>query len=69
MRPLSKTIKIAMVDKGVKPRHLAEDIGVSPRTISVMLTRDSLSFKTASMYADALGCDIVLQDRETGKIY
>lgn len=62
-------IKTAMLHKGMKVGDLAPLIGFTPQALSVKLNRDTMTFESAEKMADALGCDIVLRDRETGKIY
>ena len=62
-------IKIAMDDKKIRPRHMGEMLQENPRVISVNLSRRRLAYETALKYANMLDCDIVLQDRKTGKIY
>lgn len=62
-------LKTAMLYKEVKVSELADSMGVSAHMLSVKLNRDSMTFSSAEKMADALGCDIVLRDRITGKIY
>ena len=62
-------IKTAMVVKGVKSGDLAEQLEKIPQTFYNMLNRDSMRFSEVEAIADALGCDVVLRDRETGRIF
>lgn len=66
---LSTNIKTAMLHKGIKQNELAELINKDLQQVYNALYRDTFTSKTADQIADALNCDIVLQDRETGKIY
>lgn len=65
----SKHIKTAMIDKGIKAGTLAEKLGELPQTFYNKLSRDALRWGEAEKIANALNCDIVLRDRETGKTY
>ena len=65
----TKHIKMVLVDKGIKVGELAAMMDISQPALSVKLSHDTMSFKTTEEIADLLGCDVVLRDRETGKIY
>lgn len=65
----TKHIKMAMTDKDIKPRQLADRLGMIPQTLYNKLSRDSMTFTDAEAIADMLDCDIVLIDRKTGKRY
>lgn len=71
----SKTIKMIMVDKGVTVNDLAERTGKSAPTINNTFyndrhsTKGGMTLSIAAEYAEALGCEIVFRDKETGKIY
>lgn len=65
----SLLIKTVMLQKGIKLGELARRTDYSPQTLSVKLNRDAMSFEATQKLADALGCDVVLRDRESGKIY
>ncbi len=62
-------IKAAMVYKGITQSAFAESLGRNPQTFYNMLTRDAMRFSEAETIADALGCDIVFKDRQTGQLY
>lgn len=64
-----KTLKSIMRKKKVTQADLAEGTGKSPNTVRNILARDSISTNTLIAYADILGCDVALIDRETGEIY
>lgn len=65
----SKHLKMAMLDKGITQIAFAEKIGKPKQSLYNMMSRDSMSYKTVEELADVLGCDVVLRDRETGRIY
>lgn len=66
---LTKRLKVAMADKEIKVGAIAKKLGENPRVISVNLCNDNMRTSTIEKYANVLDCDIVLQDRKTGKIY
>ena len=71
----SRTIKMIMIDKGIRTKELSEMVGKSPRTIyntfynDENTKRSGMTFEKVAELADALGCDIVFRDRETGREY
>lgn len=65
---MNRIIKTAMLAKKVKSGELAELLGKDKQAFYNWLSRDTMGDKIIEV-ADALGCDIVLRDRETGKIY
>lgn len=66
----SKKIKIALYDKGIKQMDFAKFLGYkSINSFYNMLNRDNMTYAVVEKWADALGCDVVLRDRESGKIY
>lgn len=62
-------LRIAMEDKKIQPKDMGKMLNENPRVISVNLSRRRLAYETALKYANLLDCNIVLQDRKTGKIY
>ena len=67
---ISKKLKMVMLDKGIRQKNMAEVLGYTNiNSLYNVLNRDSMTFETAEKWADALGCEIVLKDRKTGKIY
>lgn len=65
----TKHIKICMVDKNIKSGEVAAKLGALPQTFYNKLARDTMRFSEVEEIAAALGCDVVLIDRETGKTY
>lgn len=63
----SKQIKQVMIEKNIKVGELAEKIGMNPQPLSNKLFRDTMSYSDVEKIAAALGCDVKLIDRETGK--
>lgn len=66
---LSKNFRIAMLQKDIKQPELATAINKDLQQVYNALYRDTFISKTGLEIAHALNCDIVLIDRETGKIY
>lgn len=67
----AKHIKMALADKDIKSGDLAELIGYGDRkqTFYNKLSRDKMSFEDVEEVARAIGCEVVLLDKETGKTY
>ncbi len=65
----SEHIKRALKDKRVTQEELAERVKKPRQTVYNMMSRDTMKFSMVEVYADAIGCDVVLIDRETGKVY
>ena len=63
----SKQIKQVMIEKNIKINELAEEIGMKPQPLSNKLYRDTMSYSDVEKIADALGCDVKIIDRNTGK--
>lgn len=66
---MTKNIKMAMLDMGVKPKELSERMGIKTENLYNIFSKDSMTIKRAELFAEALGCEIVLRNKETGKIY
>lgn len=62
-------IKAAMLYKGVKQKEFSKDIGKDSQVFYNMLSRDTFRWAEVEKIADALGCDVMLVDRVTGKTY
>ena len=69
MMGAAKHIKTAMTVKGIKSGELAALVGKTAPNLYNILSRDVLRFSEVEAMADALGCDVVLRDRETGRFY
>ena len=71
----SSKLKAIMKDKKVTTKRLAEMLGLGTSTLyntfsnDGMEDRSGMTFENAVRLADALGCDIIFKDRETGKEY
>lgn len=66
---LSKKFKIVMLEKNIKTPELAATIDKDLQQVYNAMYRDKFITDNAKLIANALNCDIVLRDRETGKIY
>lgn len=65
----SKSLRMALLDKGISVVQLAEMTGKAKQTVYNALAADNFRYDNLSIYADALDCDVVLRDRKTGKTY
>lgn len=71
----ANTLKTIMKDKRIKAEDLARIMDKSIRTVYNTLSRDNLSkgggmtFENVVEYAEALGCEVVIRDKETRKEY
>lgn len=66
----SKKIRMALLDKDIQQKELAERLGYEGKnTIYNMMKRDNMTYAVVEKWADAIGCDVVLRDRASGKIY
>ena len=65
----TKHIKSAMAYKDIKSGEIAAKLDRLPQTFYNMLNRDAMRFSEVEQIADVLGCDVVLQDRITGKTF
>ncbi len=63
----SKQIKQVMIEKNIKVSELAEKIGMKPQPLSNKLFRDTMSYNDVEKIAAAMGCDVKIVDRETGR--
>lgn len=65
----SKRIKQIMIEKDINVKSLSEKLEIvsSPQALSNKLYKDNFSFSDVEKIAAALGCDVKLIDRETGK--
>ena len=65
----ARIINMAVASKKITQKELAERCGMPTQSLYNMLGRNTLTVKSLQTLADAIGCDVVLKDRETGKIY
>lgn len=65
----SKKIKTVMADKKIKSGRVAERIGREKQYVYNILNRDNMSYERVEQIAEALGCEIIFRDKETGKEY
>lgn len=62
-------LKTAMRAKKITQPDIAEHTGTSLSTVRKIMAKSNINTDTLLAYADVLGCDVVLIDRETGDIY
>lgn len=66
---IAKNIKVAVKDKDMTQKDIAESLGIPLQNLYNQLHRDAFTVRKASQIANVLDCDIVLMDRKTKKIY
>ena len=67
---LAIAFKKALLDKGIKQKDFAEMLGYKNEGgVYNVMSRDTMTLKTAGKWAEVLDCEIVLRDKITGKIY
>ena len=64
----TQMLKSVMKRKKITQFALAEMLGKPYNTVRNMLVTDNMTIKSLEEYANVLGCDVVLLDRETGDI-
>lgn len=65
----TKHLKMAMIDKNISQVEFAERADMPVQSLYNMLNRNKMKFKQVEAFAEAIGCEVVLRDKETGKIY
>ena len=71
----SNTLRAIMVMKDVSVKELSERTGKKISTIYGTFSKDSsskgggMTFQNVAEYAEALGCEIIIRDKETDKEY
>ena len=65
----AKHLKIAMTSKDIKPGAVAASLKMDPQAFYTKLYRDTMKYNDVEKIADAIGCDVVLIDRQTKEIY
>lgn len=63
------TIRSIMAKKNIKIGQLAQMLGDNRQTLANTMQYNKMSLNKFASIADALGCDIVLIDRDTGENY
>lgn len=63
------TIRSIMAKKNIKLGRLAETLGDNRQTLANTLQYNKMTLNKFAEIADALDCDIVLVDRETGETF
>ena len=71
----SAIIKAIMKDKKVSVQKLADTMGLAKNTIyntfsnDINSERNGMSYENVFRFAEALGCEVIIRDKETGKEY
>lgn len=65
----SEHIKLALKAKGLTQKILAEKLGKPVQTVYNTINRDGMTYTQVERYAEAIGCEVVFRDKETGEIY
>ena len=63
----AKIIKQVLIEKGLSVKYLAEQLGITPQSMSNKLFRDSFSYNEVVRIADILNCDVRIIIRDTQK--
>lgn len=66
---MAATIKQILKDQKVSQIELANRVGCSKQTVYNVMHQDSMSLQTLEKYVEALGCEILIRDKDTGKFY
>ena len=66
---VSALFKELISAKGMTQKVFAERLGITLNSVRNSLYSDNFQVGTFKLWADALGCDVVLIDRETGEIH
>lgn len=65
----AKTLKQILIDKETTMTALADSMDKPRQTVANTFFKDSMSVKTTMDYAEALGCELIIRDAETGREY
>lgn len=72
---VSAILKQIMKDKKLKAQDVADEMEISRQTLYNTFNndrrseRDGMTYENVVRYANALGCDVIIRDRTTGKEY
>lgn len=67
---ISKKFKMALLDKDIQQKELAKRLGYTGKnSVYNMMKKGNMTYSVLEKWADAIGCEVVLRDKETGKIY
>ena len=69
MEGITGALKKVMRAKKITQTDIAEATGTTLSTVRKAMVKTNINTDTLITYADALGCDVALIDRETGEIY
>lgn len=69
MLDAKKAIKHLMLDQNIKPKEMANLLGIKPQAFSNWLYRsDTPKINTADEVLSLLGCHLAIVDNETGEV-
>lgn len=68
---MTKKIKQICIEKDIPLRELGTKVGLEPSSFYVKLARKGgiVKIEDAEKILDVLGCDLIVVDRETKKVY
>lgn len=62
-------LRSVMAKKGIKIGQLAEDLGENRQSFANWMQYNKMTLSKFANVADALNCDVVLVDRDTGETF
>lgn len=65
---VSRLIRKALIDEDMTQNELASLLGKDPQQVRNALYRDSFNYSKAEEWFEALGYEIVIKNKKTGKI-
>ena len=65
----AKMMRMVLLDKEISHAAFARKINKPVQTWYNILQRDAMSVKALEEFANEVGCDVVLVDRQTKKMY
>lgn len=69
MLDAKKAIKHLMLDRNIKPKEMANLLGIKPQAFSNWLYRSDIpKINTADEVLSLLGCHLAIVDDETGEV-
>lgn len=72
---ISEKFKKVMKTKRITEQDIADNLNISKKTVSNTFYNEAhgnprgMTIDTMMKYADVLGCDVIIRDRETGEEY
>ena len=66
---IAKKLKAALLYNDMTQVELAEKLGKSHSAVRNAIFNGNITYNNLEEMAGAIGCDVVLRDRKTGKIF